>query len=543
MADNVPITPGAGVNIAADEVLGVKYPRSKMTLGRDGVNAGDIHDYNPVPMHLLQSESAFGDLKTVSPIEQVSANFTYEVNPEEFYKFTFGTGAITNSNSRAVLSTGGTANSIAAVVSRRTTNYRPGLGSTARFTAGFDTSVTADASTSAGLGTEENALMFVYKNSTMNILHRRGGQRDARLLDITTGSSSPGTVALTLDDNLINISVTDNGGNTAETATEIVTELNTTHAVALLIAGYQAFAYGNHVTLIALRTGLKSGTFSVGYGATGIVGPLSQLAVGETATETLIPQSSWNKDKADGTDYLPNIDWSLGNVFQIKYQWLGFGLMSFAMEDPNTSQFVKLHDIHYAGSSAIPNIENANLPLIWVAGNGATTDDISMYGSSGAAYLEGGTSYSNFQNKKSAFNSDTIGTTETPLICFCMPDFYQGKTNESIADFFRLALSSSGAGQFAIYKGTDANPLYLEGNTSWQSVTPNTMVVYDTASTGWSGGLLQSVFRADGTVNLSATAEEIDLFNILPGEMILVTAQADSGSIKFAGTFTWAENK
>ena len=106
-----------------------------------------------------------------------------------------------------------------------------------------------------------------------------------------------------------------------------------------------------------------------------------------------------------------------------------------------------------------------------------------------------------------------------------------------------MALSSSGAGQFAIYKGTSANPLYLEGNTSWQSVTPNTMVVYDIASTGWTGGLLQSVFRADGTVNLSATAEEIDLFNILPGEMVLVTAQADSGSIKFAGTFTWAENK
>lgn len=50
MADNVPITPGSGANIAADEILGVKYPRSKMVLGADGVNDGDVSIDNPVPM-------------------------------------------------------------------------------------------------------------------------------------------------------------------------------------------------------------------------------------------------------------------------------------------------------------------------------------------------------------------------------------------------------------------------------------------------------------------------------------------------------------
>jgi len=50
MADNVPITPGAGANIAADEILGVKYPRSKMVLGADGNNDGDVSIDNPVPM-------------------------------------------------------------------------------------------------------------------------------------------------------------------------------------------------------------------------------------------------------------------------------------------------------------------------------------------------------------------------------------------------------------------------------------------------------------------------------------------------------------
>lgn len=49
MADNISITPGSGANIATDEILGVKYPRSKMVLGDDGVNDGDVSENNPVP--------------------------------------------------------------------------------------------------------------------------------------------------------------------------------------------------------------------------------------------------------------------------------------------------------------------------------------------------------------------------------------------------------------------------------------------------------------------------------------------------------------
>lgn len=39
MADNVPITPGAGIDVAADEIGGVKHQRMKMQVGADGVAA------------------------------------------------------------------------------------------------------------------------------------------------------------------------------------------------------------------------------------------------------------------------------------------------------------------------------------------------------------------------------------------------------------------------------------------------------------------------------------------------------------------------
>ena len=63
MADNIEITPGAGTNVAADEILGVKYPRSKMVLGADGVNDGDVSDANPVPMKIRGSEFFTGATK------------------------------------------------------------------------------------------------------------------------------------------------------------------------------------------------------------------------------------------------------------------------------------------------------------------------------------------------------------------------------------------------------------------------------------------------------------------------------------------------
>lgn len=51
MADNTQIyNPAAGDIIATDDIAGVKYQRSKITLGNDGVNDGDLSSSNPMPV-------------------------------------------------------------------------------------------------------------------------------------------------------------------------------------------------------------------------------------------------------------------------------------------------------------------------------------------------------------------------------------------------------------------------------------------------------------------------------------------------------------
>lgn len=55
MADDFVANPGAGGDtFAADDIAGVKYPRSKLVIGADGVNDGDVSATNPLPVNLEQ---------------------------------------------------------------------------------------------------------------------------------------------------------------------------------------------------------------------------------------------------------------------------------------------------------------------------------------------------------------------------------------------------------------------------------------------------------------------------------------------------------
>jgi hypothetical protein len=89
MADNVSITPGVGANIAADEIGGVKYPRSKMVVGADGVNDGDVSDANPVPMKIRGDEFFSGatkyDAKVTSDGELATTSTERERNVYAVY--------------------------------------------------------------------------------------------------------------------------------------------------------------------------------------------------------------------------------------------------------------------------------------------------------------------------------------------------------------------------------------------------------------------------------------------------------------------------
>lgn len=58
MADNTTLNTGTGGDtIATDDIAGVKYPRSKIVIGADGANDGDVSSSNPLPVSLASVPS------------------------------------------------------------------------------------------------------------------------------------------------------------------------------------------------------------------------------------------------------------------------------------------------------------------------------------------------------------------------------------------------------------------------------------------------------------------------------------------------------
>jgi len=75
MADNTTLNTGTGGDvIATDDISGVKFPRSKITIGGDGTNDGDVSSANPMPT--TEAPSTSGGLLSMKLISTASTNAT-----------------------------------------------------------------------------------------------------------------------------------------------------------------------------------------------------------------------------------------------------------------------------------------------------------------------------------------------------------------------------------------------------------------------------------------------------------------------------------
>lgn len=499
--------------------------------GGDAVEAAT----NPFAMYQPLSTSAFGDQVAVRPETQFQLSFPYGIaaaasNSESY---TAGSGTITGSNSQCILQTGASIGSTAAMLSRKGIRYQPGLGATCRFTFGCTTNVdTTGTAQSAGLGDEEDGFFFSYRDNVMNVVRRYGGMRDVHILELSSGSTSGGDVTVTLNDAEVEVPVSNNGaGNANETVIELRDGVNWE-----TVAGYRAYADGNVLVLVAVRTGLKSGLFAYTEGTTGATGSISQVVTGVDFQEEVVPQSSWNLDTADGNVALPNIDWSKGNVYQIRYQWLGYGAITFYIEAPETGNIIPVHRIRYANSETEPTVATPTFRFNAFVTNQATTIDLSGFIGSAAAFVDGGAKLEGIRLAQN-YEKSGIGTSYEPIVTLCAPRFYSDRTARVTASVFRLVFSASGAADMEVLRNAN-----LSGSTSWSSA--GGYLLQDTQSSGASGGTRIWAERVEDKGRAEATANDVLTYvvDLVPGEIITVIAKADSGTIKAGVAFNWVES-
>lgn len=213
------------------------------------------------------------------------------------------------------------------------------------------------------------------------------------------------------------------------------------------------------------------------FGYDGLIFGILRVANG---VEEFTPQSQWNHDTR------PNFDPTKGNVFEIKYQWLGYGMQYFSMENSD-GMFSLVHRISYANLYTDTSVGNPNLPITaWVENNGSATA-VELKSPSAVAGSAGEREPNALTATIGYDFTATVGTGTTYLFSIRMPDTYEGKENRLYLEprFLSLAIvDNTVPAVFRVLFGAT-----LTG-ASWSDIiTGVSPAQADTSSTAITGGI------------------------------------------------------
>lgn len=475
--------------------------------------------------------TAFGDLRTAEITPIVQLHSAYNINAR-IIEARDNSGTSSINNNKFKVSTGAAANQSSSLLSKVAVKYNSGQGGLWRGTAIF-TSGAANSTQYIGIGTSSEGYFFGYNGVTFGIMRKQGGSPEIRTLTIATGSSDAENITITLDGDADAAVAVTNTGDTTLTANEIAA-----HDFSDLGQGWKAHSMGSNVIFESYNAASQTGSYTLS-GATSAVGTFAQSVTGAAPTETVVAQTSWSKDKAAGAETLPSLTFTNGNVFQIRYQWLGFGAIEFSIENSSTGRFVLVHRIEYANANTIPSLDNPTLPMCMAVKNTSNTTDMVLESSSMMGAVEGKDLEIGILNNITAEDTG-IGTSETPVFSIHNHTVYQSKINRVRIKFEILTVSidASAANKPATLRVRLNSTLT---GASFSAVDANTSVVRtDVSATAVSGGTVvfaQSISEGSAPIiDFSKLANKLN-----PGDMITVSLEASSGTVDSVISMNWLE--
>jgi hypothetical protein len=342
---------------------------------------------NSLCVEINGSNSAFGDILTTSMTQVFSNTFIYGLNTNLVTTVNQG-GATSVSNN--ILSCSTTTNgNISTVRSRQYVKYAPGIGVAIRFAAIFSDPTIKNTSI-MGLGTPECGVFFgTYGNGAHNKFSTiviSNAKKQIVTMNVTKGSTN--AVALTVI--LGGISYYPINIITCATSQDIAYNIAKADYSGTS-PGWTASSSGTVITFVCIETGPQTGTYDIALNTTpgAWVNQITTLQLGTVGTNTIITQDSWNIDKMDGNGPSGMIlDPTQGNVYWIKYQYLGFGQITFGVEDSNTGKLIPVNAIKYTNSNTAVSLSNPSMPFMMSSINTSNIQNI-IQCASYAAFIEG----------------------------------------------------------------------------------------------------------------------------------------------------------
>ena len=483
--------------------------------------------------------TAFGEVSVAEPTPVVQVQFPYNINTD-IWETRNNNGSSSVINNMANLSTGAGTNQSSTIITRNFLKYNPGQGALVRFTALYTTGV-ANNTQWVGIGDSDDGFFFGYNGATFGILRRQGGKPETRRLAITTASNTNEDITITLNGVAETVTVTaagaDNPTTRVVTANEIVA-----HDWSNVGRGWEVHNMGANIFFTSFSDGAKSGTFEITT-ATTAAGTFAQSLAGASVTDTVINQSSWSEDTLDGSSDANNpsgitLDQTKGNVYQIRYQWLGFGGMEFFVEHGVDAELHLVHRIEYANTNTVSSIDNPTLPLCISTKNTSNTSDVVLKVGSMGGFVEGRDTLTGLPHSLS-IESTSIGVTERTVMNLHSHDIYQSTLNRVKIKMTIGSVSTDGTKNSIIRIRKNA---ILTGPVAFTPLDSNISTIHrDTSATGVSGGTIVFAKGAEKIGFVDIDLEKLGITLVAP-DFLTITIQATAAAtVDVVATFNWQE--
>jgi len=455
-----------------------------------------------------------------TPIIQVTAHYGIR---DDILTANLG-GTTTTGDSNFIVSTGGGANNVAALVSDRQISYRAGQGLRCEISAVFTQGV-ANNTQQAGFITSESSLGFGYNGTSFGILYANGGAQEQQELTITAGASVAENATIEVD-GFVHVVALASGVSANQAACKISTYLSQNEP------RYQFSYIQNVVYALAKLPDFGGGIWSFSSGTAAAT--WSQKQGGVNPVETWIPKADWNVNPDI------NIDPTKGNVYQIQMQYLGYGGMFFWIKDPATSRFSHVHTIHYENTSTVPSVSNPIFRVGWATRNDGNTSNVTVKGASAGAYIEGIVHHDGVPRGKSVVTASYTTTANTLLMIRNRLTFNEEANRAEIIPL--LLFMGTESSQHAIFEIVK-NPLF--GGTTYpiyKEYSPNSLMTYsDTKLPYVSGEVIASFIVTAESPQQVQLNQVID--NLIPNTVYAITARVTSGaSSTMVASVTWKED-
>lgn len=250
--------------------------------------------------------------------------------------------------------------------------------------------------------------------------------------------------------------------------------------------------------------------------------------------EDFVPSGDFTAGLPAGMD----LDVSKGNVYGIDFQWLGYGQVDFAIEDPADGRLKVFHSIKYTNQNNVPTIETPSLPIrMEIDNNGETTAATGR-----VACLQGALQGHDGLSKTFAASgvAESVGGgDEIQILTIRNKTTFNGKRNRRAVVLSAISAGVDGAAEVLV-QGFKNAPV---GSPSYVDVDTNESVVeVDGVGTvsGITGGFGGSLIGRNSAQNVDLASYNVVL---APGETVSIEAigLGGFGSVDVYGYLTWKE--